>query len=219
MDCKYCSQQCRRSGRQKNGSQRYFCRRCVKYQQKEYIYKACGATINTTIQLLVCESVGIRGIGRVLQIAANTVLNRIKAIATNISKPPVSSGQPTFEVDELWTYIGRKDNEYWLAYALDKATGQVADFIIGKRTKATLKILIDSLLARTPKKIRTDKLAIYQRLVPRPLHHCGAYCINHIERKNLSIRTHIKRLSRRTICFSRSVLLLESCLKIYFWGL
>jgi len=32
-----------------------------------------------------------------------------------------------------------------------------------------------------------------------------------------SIRTHIKRLSRRTICFTRNVLLLFSILKIYFW--
>jgi insertion element IS1 protein InsB len=136
MDCKYCNQQCRRSGKQSNGAQRYFCRRCVKYQQKEYIYKAYGAAINSTIKLLVCESVGIRGIGRVLQIASNTALNRIKAIAANISKPPVSPGQPTFEVDELGTYIGRKDNEYWLAYALDKTTGEVDDFTVGKKNKS-----------------------------------------------------------------------------------
>jgi insertion element IS1 protein InsB len=123
-----------------------------------------------------------------------------------------------FEVDELWTYIARKDNEYWLAYALDRATGQVIDFVLGKRSKATLKILIDDLLALSPKKIRTDRLTLSQRLIPKALHRCGAYCINHIERKNLSIRTHIKRLSRRTIYFSRSIVLLESYLKIYFWG-
>jgi insertion element IS1 protein InsB len=134
-----------------------------------------------------------------------------------ISKPAFLADQPTFEVDELWTYIGRKDNEYWLAYALDRTTRQVIDFVVGKRTKATLKVLIDNLVKLTPKRIRTDRLTHYQRLIPKPLHRFGAYGINHIERKNLSIRTHLKRLSRRTICFSRSVVLLESCLKIYFW--
>jgi hypothetical protein len=59
------------------------------------------------------------------------------AIASHISKPPVSSDQPTLEVDELWTYIGHKGNEYWLAYALEKATRKVVDFVIGKRTEAT----------------------------------------------------------------------------------
>ena len=55
---------------------------------------------------------GIRGISRVLKIATNTVLGRIKRIAEATSKPAISQGQPSFEVDELWTYIGRKENEY-----------------------------------------------------------------------------------------------------------
>jgi len=218
MDCKYCTRKCRRSGRQKNGTQRYYCRFCKRYQQAVYLYQACTGITNETIKLLVCESVGIRGISRVLKIAVNTVLRRIKIIGAGIVKPSILSVEPVFEVDELWTYVGRKENEYWLAYGLDKSTGRVVDFVIGKRTKTTLKILIDNLLAFTPKKIRTDNLTIYQRLIPQSLHRCGAYCINHIERKNLSIRTHLKRLSRRTICFSRSIHVLESCLRIYFWG-
>ena len=113
--------------------------------------------------------------------------------------------------------LAGSENEYWLAYALDKTIRQVMDFVIGKRTKATLKTLIDNLLASGVRKLRTDKLTIYQRLIPKGVHCYGVYCTNHIERKNLSIRTHLKRLSRRTICFSRSERMLESCLKIYFW--
>jgi insertion element IS1 protein InsB len=218
MDCKYCTRPCRRSGRQNNGSQRYYCVTCKKSQQKTYLYKAYHGAIDKNIKLLVCESVCIRGIGRILSISTNTVLSRIKKIASRISKPASAEGQTIFEVDELWTYIARKDNEYWLAYGINKTTGKVMDFVVGKRNKTTLKILIDSLLQSSPKKIRTDKLTIYQRLIPRAIHQYGAYCINLIERKNLSIRTHIKRLSRRTICFNRSIVLLESCLKIYFWG-
>jgi IS1 family transposase/transposase-like protein len=217
MDCKYCAQDCRLSGRQRSGVQRYYCTGCKKYQQKEYSYRACRGTINETIKSLVCESVGIRGISWVLKIATNTVLGRIKRIADAISQPPIPQNKPAFEVDELWTYIGRKENEYWLAYALDKTTRQVIDFVIGKRTKASLKTLIDKLLVSGVRKLRTDKLTIYQRLIPKGIHCYGVYCTNHIERKNLSIRTHIKRLSRRTICFNRSARMLESCLKIYFW--
>ena len=217
MEYKYCSRNCRRAGRQKSGIQRYYCMICKKYQQKEYSYRACSGSSNETIGSLVCESVGIRGIARVLKIAANTVLSRIRTIAGSIPKPAVPWHQQAFEVDELWTYIGRKDNEYWLAYALNRTTGKVVDFVIGKRTKGTLKILIDNLLASAPEKICTDRLTIYKRLIPHILHRSGAYCINHIERKNLSVRTHIKRLSRRTIYFSGSLALLESCIKIYFW--
>jgi IS1 family transposase len=160
----------------------------------------------------------MRGIARVLNISVNTVIARIRRIGASIQRPIMVEPNPVFEVDELWTYIGRKDNEYWVAYGLNKTTGAVVDFVIGKRTKGTLKLLIDNLLNFQPEKIRTDNLTIYRRLIPTAIHRRGAYCINHIERKNLSIRTHVKRLSRRTICFNRSVVLLESCLKIYFWG-
>jgi insertion element IS1 protein InsB len=166
---------------------------------------------------LLCESVGIRGIARILQIGINTVMKRIGAVANRIVKPVILMDQPSFEVDELWTYVGQKENEYWLAYALDRRTRQVVDFVIGKRTKATLKGLIDNLLASGVRMIRTDKLSLYQRLIPKHRHCCGTFCINRIERKNLSIRTHIKRLSRRTICFSRKLAVLENCLRIYFW--
>jgi IS1 family transposase len=154
---------------------------------------------------------------RVLKVAVNTILNRIRKIAGNIPKPSVINNQACYEVDERWTYIGRKDNECWVAYALDREARQVVDFVIGKRTKNTLKELIERLLKAKPKTIRTDKLTIYQRLIPKIIHRSGAYLINRIERKNLSMRTHVKRLSRRTICFSRSEAMLESCLRIYFW--
>lgn len=194
----------------------FFCRACCKYQQNEYSYQAYCGTTNEAIRSLVCESVGIRGISRIVKIATNTVLERIRQIADSISQPPITKDEPTFEVDELWTYIGRKENEYWLPYALD-SKGRIADFVIGKRTKTTLRGLIDRLLESGVKKIRTDRLTHYQRLIPKNRHSCNPYGINHIERKNLTIRTRIKRLSRRTICFSRSSKMLASCLKIYFW--
>ena len=217
MQCQFCKGKCQKAGKQKNGAQKLYCNGCKKYQQSAYRYRACHSPVSPMISKLVCESVSIRGIARVLQIGINTVLRRIISIAKDIVKPPIPQDQPAFEVDELWTYIGRKENEYWLAYALHKPTGQVVDFVIGKRTKTTLKILSDNLLATGVNQIRTDGLTHYQRLIPKKLHRYGTYCTNHIERKNLSIRTHLKRLSRRTICFSRSARMLESCLSIYFW--
>jgi IS1 family transposase len=139
-------------------------------------------------------------------------------LGEGIKRPEHALDQDSLEVDELWTYVGRKGEEYWVAYAIDRSTRLVMDFVVGKRTKATLKQLMDRVLLLKPKVIRTDKLTLYERLIPKDLHCRGANCINRIERKNLTIRTHLKRLSRRTICFSRSLQMLESCLRIYFWG-
>ena len=218
MECQYCNGYCQKAGRQKNGAQKHFCKRCKKYQQAVYVYRACGKLVNETICRLVCESVSIRGIARVLDIAVGTVLYRIRQVGKGICKPVIVLNQQELQVDELRTFIGRKGNEYWLAYALNKETGQVVDFVIGRRSRRTLRMLISTLLISGVGRIRTDRLNIYRSLIPSERHVSGAYCTNHIERKNLTVRTHLKRLSRRTICFSRSPGMLESCLRIYFWG-
>lgn len=123
----------------------------------------------------------------------------------------------SFEIDELRTYIGNKANQYWIAYVLCSETKQVIDFIVGKCSKRTLRIVVNTALQSGVSIIKTDKLNIYQSLIPLHKHVSNAYNINHIERHNLNLRTHLKRLSRRTICFSRSLAMLCACLKIYFW--
>jgi IS1 family transposase len=67
------------------------------------------------------------------------------------------------------------------------------------------------------KAIYTDKLNLYQLLINQAIHKTKRRGTNYIERKNLSVRTHLKRLNRKTICYSRSKLVLVAVLKIYFW--
>ncbi len=66
--------------------------------------------------------------------------------------------------------------------------------------------------------IYTDPLQHYRSLIPLQIHKVKRGGTNHIERHNLNLRMHLKRLNRRTICFSRSVAMLAAVLKIYFWG-
>jgi len=217
MSCNYCKGNCQKAGKQRNGTPRLYCAVCKKYQQAVYRKVAYQPEITKMVGNLLCEGVGVRGISRVLGIAVGTVISRIKSLGQKVCKPSGFSSGRAFEADELWTYIGKKSNEYWVAYALERQTRQVVDFVVGKRTKATLKALIEPLLNIRPGIIRTDNLTHYQRIIPKKIHLAGAYCINRIERKNLSIRTHLKRLSRRTIAFSRDIEMLKSCLRIYFW--
>ena len=219
MECNYCSSKCQKAGRQRTGIQKYYCAYCKKYQQKEYSFRACSPNIKVILPKLVCNSVGVRGISRVLDIAASTVLRRIKKIAASIPKPPVPLNRKSFEIDELRTYIGNKQNQYWVAYVLCSETKRVIDFIVGKRSKRTLRMVVNTALCSGVETIKTDKLNIYQTLIPGERHISSAYNINYIERHNLNLRTHLKRLSRRTICYTKSLAMLTACLKIYFWYL
>jgi len=74
--------------------------------------------------------------------------------------------QANIEIDELHTFIGHKQKQYWVAYALNRATGKVLDFMIGGRNKRTLRMLVDTLLLSKARKISIDRLNIYRTLIP-----------------------------------------------------
>jgi insertion element IS1 protein InsB len=217
MECRYCDNVCQKSGKQNNKVQRYYCKACKKYQQIFYRYKAYAKDTNAKIILYKKESCGMRGVARIMKISRNTIKARILKIAGQLKKPVIVKGKE-YEMDEMRTYIKNKDNRYWIAYAIRRDTREVVDLKVGKRNKKTLSRVTDTLLLSEAIKIYTDRLNLYEYLIPEDLHTRSKYKINYIERKNLSIRTHLKRLARKTICFSKSIVMLEACLKIYFWA-
>jgi len=213
--CRYCHNETIKFGKF-NGAQRYRCKNCKKTQLRNYISFACKPDINPSIAAHVKEGCGIRSIARLLHISATTVISRIQKIAGSIKKPAIAM-ERVYEVDELKTYIKKKANDYWVIYAIDRESKQVVDFKAGKRNKKNLKRVTDTLLLADCRQIFTDGLDIYRQIIPKALHKVKRYGTNHIERKNLTIRTHLKRLNRKTIAFSKSLMILEACLRIYFW--
>ena len=217
MECKFCGGDCVKNGSQENGKQRYKCKRCKKKQQSEYCYNAYDASINISIKKFVCEGVGIRSIARILNISTTTLLSRIISISKSISQPPVSIGQ-VYEVDKIKSFVKRKDKHIWIVYALNRVTKEVVAFNVGPRTNITLEKVIKTLLLSGAKRISTDRWRGYKSLIDKKLHSVASRGTNHIERHNLTLRTHLKRLTRKTICYSRSAVILSAILKIYFWG-
>jgi len=120
--------------------------------------------------------------------------------------------------DEMMTYIGNKKRQICITYAIDRKTRDVVSYSVGGRNKGTLRMVINTLLLSEAKQIRTDKCPFYPTLIPKEIHHVKKRGINYIERKNLTLRTHIKRLNRKTIAYSKSVLVLIAILKIYFYS-
>lgn len=112
----------------------------------------------------------------------------------------------------------RRRNLIWIAYALDRESKQVVSYNIGPRINMTLGVVTDTLRYAQAKYIYTDRLRNYRSLIEKGVHRTTFYGTNHIERHNLTVRTHLKRLSRKTICYSKSVAMLSAILKIYFWG-
>lgn len=206
-----------KNGYTKNKKQQYCCKTCNKRFIDYYTNIAYLPNLNKNIIQLTKEGLGIKSTARVLQISTTTLLKRIITIAKSIKSPPIYSGK-VYEVDEMRTYQKRENSPIWLVYALERKTKRVVSFAIGRRTLRTLQSVTNSLLLSSPKRIYTDGLKQYANLLTPKIHKVKRYGTNQIERNNLSIRTHLKRVNRKTICYSKSFILLMCVLRIYFWG-
>lgn len=198
--------------------QRYKCKLCQKKFQLDFTYKACNSNVNDSITILLKEGCGIRSIARILSISKNTVLARIISIGRKLKAKQLLQKGCSYEMDEIWTFIGNKNNVTWITYAIERRSKNIVGFVLGSKTKENIQPLVNELILAVPKHIYTDGLNIYPAMIPNTIHKRFQYCTNIIERNNLTLRTHLKRLSRRTICFSRSFSVLLSVLKIYFWA-
>lgn len=218
IQCRKCdSKSVVKNGFQGNGNQRFTCKSCGFSQQEVYSNSSYLISDNQIIALTK-EGCGIRSTSRILGITPNTVIRRILKIAKGLNrkKPLISGG--SYQVDELFTFIRNKNKRVCVAYSFEPKTGKVIDVVVGSRNKTNLRKVIDTLVISNPKKIITDKLNIYKEIIPKSIHSTKFRGINGIERMNLNLRTHLKRLNRRSICYSKSLMMLLACVRIYFWG-
>ena len=119
-------------------------------------------------------------------------------------KEPVFLLPIALELDEQWSFVGSKSNQRWLWLAISHYTIEVLAYTFGSRTNAAFQELKRLLTPFHITKYFIDGLLAYQRLLPHEKHAEGKRNTQKIERKFLTFRTRIKRLARRTICFSKS---------------
>ena len=104
----------------------------------------------------------------------------------------------------MWSFVGAKEKARWLWHALDHHTGRVLAYVVGTRRDAVFLKLKALLTPFGITRYYTDKAGVYQRHLPQAPHTVGKLLMQKIERKHLTLRTRLKRLARKTLCFSRS---------------
>jgi len=83
-------------------------------------------------------------------------------------------------------------------------SGQVLAYVFGRR-QDTVFLQLKTLLAPFGiTKFYTDGWGAYERHLDTETHHVGKENTQKIESKHINLRTRIKRLVRRTICFSKT---------------
>jgi insertion element IS1 protein InsB len=119
------------------------------------------------------------------------------------------------ELDEMWSFVGTKEKARWLWHALDHHTGRVLAYVVGTRKDATFLKLKALLASFGITRYYTDKAGVYQRHLLPEQHTVGKLMMQKIERKHLTLRTRLKRLARKTLCFSRSRVMHDLLIGLY----
>src|ERR1700752_1004023 len=149
--CPHChSEQVVKRGKTPRGTQRYLCQNtaCTKGSfLLDYCNRGCVPEVKHTIIDMSLNASGVRDTARVLPISTDTVLNEIRkkeaALASvntallrtlnpdDIAVDSERAGEA--EMDEMWSFVGKKKAQRWLWHAIDHSTGAVLAYVFGRR--------------------------------------------------------------------------------------
>jgi insertion element IS1 protein InsB len=119
------------------------------------------------------------------------------------------------EMDEFWSFVGNKSDQRWTWYAIERESGVILAWHNGKRQDKDFLKLWALLQNFCIVRYHTDDWSSYSKYIPACKHKVGKDCTWKIERKNLNFRTHLKRLNRKTICFSKNEEIHDNVIGMY----
>jgi insertion element IS1 protein InsB len=103
------------------------------------------------IERLLLERISLRGICRVIGVGLRWLLyfmgERFTAVPDHLYSQPTAGTQRVIlqrleaEVDELWSFVGRKANRQWVWIVMDALTRQIIAFHVGDRSRQSAQAL------------------------------------------------------------------------------
>jgi insertion element IS1 protein InsB len=219
-------------GKTSDGKQRFRCRNPDCAQQTfltTYAYKGRLAEVKQQIIDMAVNGSDIHDTARVLYISPITVLDtlRKKEPAIQDVNEGVWSQESadfwhvvvqkvdTAEMDKMWSVVRKKEQQRWLWHAIDHQSGAVLAYVLGTHADTVFVQLKQLLAPFGISRFYTDDGGTYQRHLNPEQHEIGKANTQKIERKHLTLRTRIKRLARKTLCFSKSVRLHDSGIGLF----
>ena len=125
-------------------------------------------------------------------------------------------------MDEMWSFYHNKKHQIWLWWAVEHETNIPLAYTFGTREHKYLDKLLDLLKPFPIRTVYADNNFAYENKIKDKVLIRGKKNTQKIERNHLTLRTRLKRLARKTICFSKDKDIHQSVIgtfiNIYFFG-
>ena len=114
MKCPRCEAtvQQHKAGLNPSKSQRYECGECHKIYTPQPTPKGYQAETRMLALRMYVEGNSYHAIGRILKVNPQSVVNWVKAYSAGLPAAPVPDKPKTAELDELYTFIGKKKTKF-----------------------------------------------------------------------------------------------------------
>ena len=125
-------------------------------------------------------------------------------------------------MDEMWSFYHDKKHQIWLWWDVEHETNIPLAYTFGTREHKYLDKLLDLLKPFPIRTVYADNNFAYENKIKDKVLIRGKKNTQKIERNHLTLRTRLKRLARKTICFSKDKDIHQSVIgtfiNIYFFG-
>jgi len=210
----------KRNGHIHTGKQNHRCKACgrafVLIPENHVVTEEQRALI----ERLLLERISLRGICRAVGVGLQWLLQfmveQFQAAPEHLYVEP-PGGTPAVilqrleaELDELWSFVGKKANRHWVWIAMDATTHQVIAFHVGDRSGQSAQALWEKIptVSQEHALFYTDHYAVYTGVIPSAQPRAIsklARKTNHVERFNCTMRQRVSRLVRATLSFSKKL--------------
>ena len=104
-----------------------------------------------------------------------------------------------------------------MLYAYAAKEDEIIAFTMGKRSAASVRNLLVKLKSLDIGVYLTDKWEAFRAVLPKHKHKAGKPFTKAIEGMNTFFRTRVRRLMRRTVCFSKKLIYHYSMIKLIIY--
>ena len=203
-----------KNGFNATGKQNHLCKDCGRQFVLNPIVSPISDEVKSLIDRLLLERIPLAGIARAAEVSESwlqTYVNeKYRDVPRTLIIPELKDFRLVVECDELWSFVGKKQEKQWVWIAKDRRSGYVIGLYIGSRGIEGAQGLWDS-LPEDYKKLAnfyTDYWEAYQAVFPEMRHYpVGKESgqTNHIERFNCTLRQRLSRLVRKALSFSKKL--------------
>jgi insertion element IS1 protein InsB len=215
MNCPQCKSSRNKKNGFRRGKQSYRCKDChCQYVENPKSREYPNEVKQLCLKMYV-NGMGFRAIARITEIDHTTIINWVEKAGKSLSDEPTEAEIPEItEIDELQTFVGNKKHKLWIWTVVNHQKQGILLWNIGDRSHQSFEPLWQIIKCWHSFWYVTDGWKVYPMYIEPEDHLVSKTYMTRVEGENTRLRHYLARLHRKTLCYSKSLLLLKYSLRL-----